>query len=126
MLSLFLSVALAENHVTTFVTDPQYTLPPFAGLERLYVDPAQTVPMLKPAASRPAGETVLDAPGKGQLVFTNPMSQWGEVTVSGQKLGTIGPFATMRLDGIAPGHYLVDVWIPTGFTRHFSVEVLSK
>lgn len=126
MLTLLFSLALADNNVTTFVTDPQYTPPPFAGLERLYVDPAQTLPLLKPEAQRPVGETVLDAPGQGQLVFTNPMSQWGEVTVSGQKLGTIGPFATMRLDGATPGHYLVSVWIPTGLTRHFAVEVRPK
>ncbi|MBM4366669.1 MAG: hypothetical protein FJ102_10680 [Deltaproteobacteria bacterium] len=125
MLVLLLSLALADNHTTTFAIDPQYTDPPFAGLERLYVDPAQSAAQIKPVASRPAVEGVKDVPGKGQLVYTNPMSQWGEVTVNGLKIGTIGPFATMTLDGIAPGWYQVDVWVATGLTRRFAVEVVA-
>ena len=121
------STAWADNNVTTFITDPQYTVAPFAGLERLYVDPAQSAGQVKPLANKPAVESVPDnaaaGAAKSQLVFTNPMSQWGEVTVGGLKIGTIGPFATMRLDGLGAGWYQVDVWVATGLTRHFAVEV---
>jgi hypothetical protein len=128
MLLLLASLALADKNVHTFVNDPQYTPPPFAGLERLYIDPATTAAQVKPAADRPAGERVVDAPGTGSMVFTNPMSQWGEVTLRGAtepglKIGTIGPFATMKLDGFQAGFYTVDVWVTTGLTRHFVVEV---
>ena len=123
MIALFAAIALANPQVKTFEADRQYTAAPFAGLERLYVDPATTVGLVAALPAAPAGEHVLDAPGHGQLVFTNPMSNWGEVTVGGVKIGTIGPYATMTLDGFAPGFYAVDVGVSTGLTRHFAVEV---
>ena len=126
MLALFAALAFARPQVQTFQVDRQYTPAPFAGLERLYVDPATTTAMLHGSATPVAGEHVLDAPGHGQLVFTNPMSNWGEVTVGGVKIGTIGPYATMTLDGFGVGFYAVDVGVSTGLTRHFSVEVAAK
>ncbi len=122
-LSLALSLAHADTHVPMFVKDPQYTKAPFEGMERLYVDPATTVAQVKPLAARPTGERVLDQPGTGKLVFTNPLNQWAELTVNGVKLGTIGPFATCNLEGFGAGWYQVDAWVTTGLTRHFAVEV---
>lgn len=124
LLAFLLGLAHADPHVATFVTDPAYTKAPFAGLERLYVDPAITVGQVQPLAAKPAGEAIKDAPASRSLVFTNPLNQWGEMAVNGTKVGTIGPFATCRLEGFAGGWYLVDVEMSTGFTRHFSVQVL--
>lgn len=123
MLVLIASVALAANHVQTFVIDPSYTKPPFAGMEQLFVDPAATQAQLKPMAERPAGEKVVDAPGAGKLVFTNPMSQWAEVTVNGIKVGIIGPYATCTFDGMGAGWYALEAKVSTGFARTFAVEV---
>ena len=123
LLPILVSVALADKNVATFVTDPEYTKAPFAGLERLYVDPATTTAQLKPQAEKPRAESVVDTPGAGSLEFTNPMAQWGELSVNGTKVGTIGPFATAHLAGFAAGWYAVDVNVPTGYARHFAVQV---
>lgn len=123
LLPLLASFALADSHVATFVTDPAYTKAPFAGLERLYVDPATTVAQVKPLTAKPSAERVPDAPGTHTVVFTNPMSAFGEVTVNGTKVGTVGPFATVHLEGFAAGWYQLDVTMTSGFARHFAVEV---
>lgn len=124
LFALLLSAAQAAPHVPTFAADPAYTKAPFAGLERLYVDPAITVGQVKPLAAKPAAEAVMDAPAARSLVFTNPLNQWGELTVNGTKVGTIGPFATCHLEGFGGGWYQVDVEVTTGLARHFSVQVL--
>jgi len=123
LLPLVVSFAFADKNVHTFVNDPEYTKAPFAGLERLYVDPATTVAQVKPMASRPAAEKVKDAPGTHQVVFTNPMSAFGEVALNGTTVGTLGPFATIHLEGFAAGWYQLDVTMTSGFSRHFAIEV---
>lgn len=123
MLVLIASFALASNNVPTFVVNPGYTKPPFAGMEQLFVDPAATLAQLKPMAERPAGEKPADAPGTGKLVFTNPMSQWAELTVNGIKVGIIGPYATCTFDGLGTGWYTLDAKVSTGFARTFAIEV---
>jgi hypothetical protein len=123
LVSLLVTLAAADSHVPTFKKDPAYTPAPFAGLERLYVDPATTVSQVAPQATRPAGESVKDVPEAGSLAFTNPLNQWGELTVNGTPVGTIGPFVTCHLAGFRPGWYAVGVGVTTGFTRHFAVEV---
>lgn len=123
MLLLLASIALADNVVPTFVVDPAYTDAPFAGMEQLFVDPAVVSPQLKPAAAAPAGEKLITPAGKGSLDFTNPMSQWAELSVNGLKIGIIGPYASCRLQGLGAGWYSVDATVSTGFTRHFAVEV---
>jgi hypothetical protein len=123
LLSLFLSFAAADSHVPTFVRDPAVTPAPFAGMERLYVDPATAAGQAKPVGERPGGESATDPPAAGSLVFTNPMNQWAELSVNGTKVGTLGAFATCHLDGFAAGWYAVDVGVSTGLTRHFAVEV---
>ncbi len=124
LFALLLAAANADSHIATFVADPQYTKAPFAGLERLYVDPAITVGQVKPLAAKPAAESIKDVPATHSLVFTNPMNQWGELVVNGTKVGTIGPFATCHLEGFGGGWYQVDVEVSTGLARHFSVQVL--
>ncbi len=123
LVSLFLGPASAESHVPTFVTNPAYSKAPFAGLERVYVDPVTTAAQVRPKAERPAGEAVKDAAVAGAVRFTNPLMQWGELSVNGTKIGTIGPFATCTLEGFAAGWYAVDVGVTTGLVRHFAVEV---
>lgn len=123
LLPLLVSFALADKNTAIFVNDPQYTQAPFAGLERLYVDPATTVGQVKPLATAPKAEHTKDAPGAHTVVFTNPMSAFGEVALNGTKIGTVGPFATVHLDGFAPGWYQLDVTMTSGFSRHFAVEV---
>lgn len=126
MILLLASLSFAANHVHTYVIDPAYTPAPFAGLERLEVDPVATAVALKPLAEKPSADVIADKPGHGQLVFTNAMSNWAVVSINDQRIGTIGPYATMTLDGIAPGWYSVKTDVPTGFSRTFAVEVGAK
>lgn len=123
LLPLLIGLASADLHVPTFVNDPSYTPAPFAGMERLYVDPATTASQLAPKAERPAGQMVKDPAGVRTIVITNPLMQWAEMSVNGTKVGTMGPFATAKLEGFAPGWYSVDLWVTTGLTRKFAVEV---
>lgn len=123
---LLATYALAHNNVTTFATDPAYTPAPFAGLELLEVDPVAAVAAAKPHAEKPPGERAADAAGRGALVFTNPMNNGGVLYVNEARIGTIGPFATVNLDGFAAGWYRVTVEQTTGLKRTFSVEVAAK
>jgi hypothetical protein len=123
MLFALAFAALADNHVTTFGINPSYTPPPFSGLERLDVDPAVVAKTVLPSPMRPPGEASQDAPVTGQLVLTNPTSQWADVSVQGQAIGIIGPYATMRLQGLGAGWYGVKLALPTGFSRTFAAQV---
>lgn len=123
----FVGLALA-THVTTYEVNNKWTKPPFSGLESLVVDPAAFVEQLKPVRPPlPADVEQVDnlaAKGEKAIVFTNPMQSWAELQVNGQPVGTIGPYATMRLEGAKVGAYLLHLKVPTGYARTFAVRVL--
>ena len=87
-------------HTKVFDPDPALTRAPLAGLEQLYVDPATT--RILPLPGRPAGPAEVYAnavpPGDPALVFTNPLTYWGELTVNGTTVGILGPYATLRFE----------------------------
>lgn len=122
MLVLIASLALA-THVKTFVDDPAFTKGRFSGLEQLVVDPAST--SLAPAATAPKGHPVVNGtqPGDRALVFTNPLSSWGWVDINGTRIGILGPYATMRVDNLAPGWYGIVLEVNTGYRAPYAVEV---
>jgi outer membrane protein OmpA-like peptidoglycan-associated protein len=125
---LFSLVGFAfATHVTTFDVNVRWTPPPFSGLESLVVDPAKAVDQIEPLKGPlpPETERVANLAVKGEraLVFTNPMSTWADLTVNGLPIGIIGPYATMRLDGVKNGLYAVALRTPTLFVRTFSVRV---
>src|SRR5687767_7439281 len=107
------------THVKTFDIDPTYTKSPFSGLESLAVDPAVAATQLKPSDGPfpPAAEVIPGTPRvkDGALVFTNPTQTWAEMSINGLLVGNIGPYATSRFEGIAPGRYHVSLKLPTGF-----------
>jgi len=111
--------------VGTFPTNPAFTSGPFSGLETLVVDPAVTAAELVPdAAPVPLSVQVLRSeapPPDRALVFTNPTSTWAWLSVNQRRIGTVAPFATVRLQGLAPGRYRVDLLLPNGFSRAFEV-----
>lgn len=128
MLALLPFVGLAfATHVTTYDVNNRWTKPPFSGLESLVVDPAVAIEQIKPVrAPLPADvEEVENLAVKGDkaLAFTNPMSSWAEVSVNGLPIGTIGPYSTMRLEGLKIGTYTVQLQVPTGRARTFAVRV---
>lgn len=111
--------------VGTFPTNPSFTSGPFSGLEALVVDPAVTAAELVPdEAPMPSSVQRVRSearPPDTALVFTNPTSTWAWLSVNQHRIGTVAPFATVRLEGLAPGRYRVDLLLPNGFTRAFEV-----
>ncbi len=83
-----------------------YSTGAIEGMRRLAIDPAATLPTLKP--------TVAGSGEPGKLVIENPSSAWAFLTVSGVKIGQIGPFRTATLHGVAPGTYTVSFELPNG------------
>ncbi|MDP2309327.1 MAG: OmpA family protein [Pseudomonadota bacterium] len=125
---LFSLIGLAfATHVATFDTNVRWTKAPFSGLESLVVDPAVALGQLspiKPPLPADAEEVPnLAAQSERALVFTNPLSSWAEVAVNGLPIGTIGPYATMRLEGLTFGLHMVALEVPTGSIRTFVTRV---
>jgi hypothetical protein len=125
MVLALVGLALAGTHVPTYAEDQRYTDAPFAGLESLVVEPAQALPRIQAAASPFAATADVvnneAAAGVDSLWFTNPTSNWADVTVGGVAIGQIGPYNTMKLDGLKRAAYAVDLRYATGFVREFVV-----
>ncbi len=122
---LLVSLALA-THVKTFDLDPSYTKGPIAGLESLVVDPATAVAALAPwTGATPISAiplpTEAEAPDRA-LVFSNPTDTWAVLKVNDTQLGTIGPFATTRIEGLKPGAYWLTLVLPNGFHREYLIR----
>lgn len=126
MILSLVGVALA-THVTTFDIDPLYTKSPISGLEGLVVEPAAVQAQLKPLAGAdlPTAERGRNEakPRERALAFTNPGNNWAEVSINGLNLGIVGPYATMKLEGLKSGNYHVNLKYPTGYVRDFVVQV---
>lgn len=129
MLALLTLVGLASaTHVTTFDVNVKWTDPPFSGMESLVVDPAVLLQNLEPVRGTfdPAAERFENEAPRGEraLQFTNPMMSWAEVTLNGTPVGTLGPYSTLRLEGVRYGAYTLTLKVPSGFARTFAVKVL--
>lgn len=126
MLLLALFHVASAATISTFPVDPAYTKAPFSGMESLVVDPVATAAALTPDTA-PVGPDVesiasgVQAPDPG-LVFTNPTSTWAWLAINGARIGSIGPFATARFDGVTPGRYRLELTLPNGFVRTFEVQ----
>lgn len=126
MTLLLAGIALA-THVHTFDVDPLYTRGPFSGFESLVVDPAQAQAKLAPLAE------LTDAhaqwvenealPRERALQFTNPTNTWAHFFVNDERIGTIGPYATVRMEGLKPGNYRIRLELPNGYDRLFGTRV---
>lgn len=123
MFLTLISVALA-THVPTFALDPLYTKAPFAGFEALVVEPSVAIPQMKSVAAPSArSERVANGAeaGANAVVFTNPANNWADLTLGGVKVGSIGPYATVRMDGVPRGTYELNLVFTTGYVRSFVV-----
>lgn len=127
MLLLTLLHLAFATHVTTYEVDKGWTGAPVAGFRSLYTEPASVVSMLKPQvfegqvpAERYANEAL---PGQRALVFTNPLSQMADVTINGVKIGVAHPYATIKIDGVRAGDYLIQLATANLQTRSYVVRV---
>lgn len=129
MTLLLAGLALA-THVHTFELDPSYTRPPFSGFEALVVEPSQVLSRLAPVAgvTEPHAQWIANeaAPRERALQFTNPTNTWAHFEVNGERIGTIGPYATVRMEGLKPGNYQILLELPNGYDRLFGTRVGPK
>jgi hypothetical protein len=93
-----------------------YSTGAFENFRRLYVDPAVAVTSLKPkeAGDKPSAD----------LVVENPTSAWAVVTVSGLKVGQIGPLRTAVMHGVPSGTYEVSFELPN--QRKFTEALATR
>ena len=93
-----------------------YSTGAFENFRRLYVDPAVAISGLKPqlAGEKPSAD----------LVIENPTSAWAFVTVSGLKVGQIGPLRTAVMHGVASGTYEVSFELPN--QRKFTETLTTR
>ncbi|MDP2315419.1 MAG: OmpA family protein [Pseudomonadota bacterium] len=125
---LFSLVGLAfATHVATYDVNARWTKAPLSGLESLVVDPAvaiaQLAPLTPPIAVDAEDLPNLAAKGERAIVFTNPLSTWAKLSLNGLPIGNIGPYATMRVDGVKLGVYSIALEAPTLRVRTFAVHV---
>lgn len=83
---------------------------------RLYIDPAWAISNLQPkmASEKPLAD----------LVIQNTTSAWALVTVSGLKIGQIGPLRTAIVHGVPSGTYDVSFELPN--QRKFTETVATR
>jgi len=122
LLAFVAGPAVAGTHVPTFEPDPAYTKAPIAGLRSLVADPAVLVARLGPSSEVPAtAERVKNAAADG-LSFTNPASNWADLTINGVAIGNIGPYSTVQVSGVAAGPYVLTLTFASGYVRTFVVQ----
>jgi hypothetical protein len=60
----------------------------------------------------------VQAPDGNSLEIANSHSTWAEITVNGQKVGTVGPYTVAAIHGLDAGLYDVGFTHPTGYTYY--------
>jgi hypothetical protein len=95
------------NAFGPYDVNPALTTGDADGFRKLYVDPAQLGSLLAPAQA--LGQGADDV-----LHVRNATSAWTELSVSGVKVGIIGPLATITLRGVQTGTYDISCIGPTG------------
>lgn len=121
---MLLAPLLLALNVQTFDRDPGWSNGPIDGLRQVWIDPATVATAVRPLAAAPGPEfeRVENGAGGG-LVFTNPVNTWTNLVVNDVRVGELTSYATVRLQGVAPGWYAVQLELSTGFVRKFAVEV---
>lgn len=86
---------------TTHPGDPALSDGALVNFQRLYIDPETIANQLVPLKKRRASE-------RESLAIINRTTAWVDVTVSGTKIGRIGPLTTGVIHDLLPGEYAVD------------------
>jgi hypothetical protein len=116
--ALFLSLLLtAEEPLrrpdTYTGVNPRYSTGPIENFRQVYVDPAQAPAQLKPA--EPKG-------GTSDLTIYNDRQGWGDVTISGTKIGLLDSLTNGVIHGVAAGTYDVTLTYSNGFVKNLRVS----
>ncbi len=109
-----------HNAFGPYDVNPTLTQGTAEGFRQLYVDPDKLGELLQPVEA--VGDTADD-----RLEVENRTSAWTELTVSGVRVGIVGPLTSVVLHGVKPGAYETSQVGPTGFTttRTFTSETFE-
>ncbi|GEM_PF-3343837 len=107
----------AMNAFGPYEVNPALTTGHAAGFRQLFVDPAQFGALVSPTEA--LGDATDDA-----LHIQNRTNAWVELSVSGVRIGIVGPLTTVVLNGVTPGAYSTTQLGPTGMslTRTFTSD----
>lgn len=86
---------------TTHPGDPALSEGSVVNFQRLYIDPETIGNQLVPQKKRKSQQ-------RESLAIINRTTAWIDVTVSGNKIGRIGPLTTGIIHDLMPGEYAVD------------------
>ncbi len=95
------------NAFGPYDVNPALTTGDAVGFRQLFLDPAQVGSLLEPAEA--LGDSTDDA-----LHIDNRSTAWMELSVSGVRVGIIGPLTSVVLQGVKPGLYETTQTAPTG------------
>jgi hypothetical protein len=120
--ALFLSILLAGEEPLrrpdTYVgANPRYSTGPIENFRQVYVDPAQAPAQLKP--TQPQGS------GMSDLTIYNDRQGWGDVTVSGMKIGLLDSLTKGVIHGVPSGTYDVMLQYSNGFQKTLHVSTMD-
>ena len=121
MPALFLSLLLAAEEPlrrpdTYAGANPRYSTGPIENFRQVYVDPALAPAQLKPA--EPKG-------GMSDLTIYNDRQGWGDVTVSGTKIGLLDSLTNGVIHGVPAGAYDVTLHYSNGFEKKLRVSTVD-
>ena len=102
------------NAFGPYDVNPGYTTGHAEGFRQLFVDPARLGELIAPT------EALADA-ADDVLHVQNRTSAWTELTVSGVRVGIVGPLATVTLRNLKPGAYETLTVGPTGLAMSRTV-----
>ena len=119
--ALFLSLLLAAEEPLrrpdTYTVNPRLSTGPIENFREIYVDPAQAPAQLKPAEA--------EGSGTSDLTIYNDMLGWGDVTVSGTKIGLLDSLTNGVIHGVPAGTYEVTLTYSNGFEKKLRISTMA-
>ena len=122
MPALFLSLLLAAEaplrRPDTYAgANPRYSTGPIENFRQVYVDPAQAPAQLTPVESQGSGTS--------DLTIYNDRQGWGDVSVSGTKIGLLDSLTNGVIHGVAAGTYEVTLHYSNGFEKKLRISTMD-
>ena len=122
MQALFLSLLLAAEEPlrrpdTYTGVNPRLSTGPIENFREIYVDPAQAPAQLKPVEAQGAGMS--------DLSIYNDRQGWGDVTVSGTKIGLLDSLTNGVIHGVPAGTYEVTLTYSNGYEKKLRVSTMA-
>ena len=122
MQALFLALLLSAEEPlrrpdTYAGVNPRYSTGPIENFRQIYVDPAQAPAQLKPLEQ--------GGSGMSDLAIYNDRQGWGDVTVSGTKIGLLESLTKGVIHGVPAGTYEVTLQYSNGFQQKLRIRTMD-